>query len=260
MYDIVSLTRCYERVESLERALQQSVIDMPKEGISVMNVLILDRLTPEVRAIVDKYSGYDNVLVSEEVEGTDPNSFVRNRAALNRGLRAFDASGTQAKWVWLHDDDQILDSRYKEHLRAYLDMPGILALELVSLFVWNEDEDNPLVNLNQHNRSPQISRYLKGHRWPEDERQIHCTKQVQTKILRNPYRGKTLPFYIIDYGATNAEFREKMARVQIKDFRSTQYNRAWTEKPTLARLCDVIRELTPIELTTKQLKARGMFK
>lgn len=260
MYDIVSLTRCYEREESLEKVLQQSVIDMPKEGISVMNVLILDNVTPGVRTIIDKYSKYDNVIVSEDVEGTDPNSFVRNRLSLNRGLAAFDASGMEAKWTWLHDDDQVLQDRYKTDLKTYLDMQEVLAFNVVSLFIWEETED-PLINLNQFHNSPLISRYIRGHRWPEDGRAICCTKQVQTKIMRNPYRAKTLPLYILDYGASNAAFRQKMYDLQVADGKYDKYVRAWTEEPTLTRLSSILlNDIAPLELASKQMKVKGLMK
>lgn len=264
--DIVCLTRCKERTTSLAKCLFQSTKDMPEStGLKIMTVLIPDRPTKEVRDILNTVKEFPNVIVvPEEAGGFNGHRWGSTGGLdlLNRGLEYFDSLGHTAEWVWMRDDDWIFQESYKTELVTHLRIKNMLAFNLVSLFVWGQDaQGSDVVNLNQFHMSPIISRYKRGHRWPTDGRSICVTKEVQEKILRNPRRTKTLPFFLLDYGASSQKEREAMAAKQKAAGKDDRFTKAWTEEPLLVRLIDIlVSGKHPLEVAEEQMRRKGILR
>lgn len=244
-FDVVALSRCRSRVGRFARTLHHTVVEVPREtGLRIMTVVIIDRpKSPLVRKVAETYAGRDDVMIVEPRLNISGHAWGPNggMALLNKGLEAFDGAGHTAKWIWYHDDDQLLGPGYETTLADMLNAgDDMLAFIGVSQYLWCKKDGYMMVNVRPHHASSTFSRYKKGHRYPEDGRSFQNTAQLQPYITRRPDRTAILPFYILDIGLVFAEEREDFLRAQIWAGKVDNYIQKLAAPAQLAKLADIL--------------------
>lgn len=259
-YDIIALMRCQRRTWQFEKGLEQT-LSMPSQGIKVLSVLMPDRPTPEVQQLVDKYAGHSGVEVVNQTTVDGHRWAKTGMRGMNKTLDYLDAEGFRAPFIWFHDDDEVLASSWNVTLPQLLGT-DYLAFNATSLYIWGKDAaGRDLVNLNQFHYSPIISRYRPGDRFPEDGRSLQTTEAVHRLITRNSFRAKTLPFYLLDYGATTQEEREAMVKRMNAAGKDDLYTRSFLAPPVLVPVTDILTSgIHPIEFAEMQARKKGLMK
>ena len=263
MVKVAILLRCHRRTWQLEGVLDQCLRGFPEVGICPHVILMPDRPTEEVKAIVAKWGENERVLVVEPKKVEGHRWAKTGMIGLNQGLDAMEKAGIKPDWVHFRDDDEMLGIGWKTRLKKCLEDKDTLAWLAVSLYIWyDRAEESPAVNINQMHYSPIFFRYVKGDRFPEDGRSTQVTDRIQKRILRNKYRKRTLPFYLYDFGVTNYSQmdREAMVKRMNEAGKDDGYTRAFVDEPVLVDLDKIIREDTPpLDMITYQLRRKGLL-
>lgn len=254
---VAVLLRCQHRFWQLEWALAN--IQQLREliGWDFQVILMPDRPSEIVADIVQEAEEKDWV---HRVNIED--DYKRHRWAktammgLNMGLKWLDRQKIRPKWIWFHDDDEIIGTQHSKALAKCLENNKILAWLGTSLYSW--DQFNK-ININIFHHSPIFSRYRPGDRFPEDGQSVAVTEPVHKRIQRNMYRKKTLPFFIHDLSVMIEEERRKYIEKIRNSGKSDNYTRAFEEVPQIMDLGDIEKNYSVMDFTTFQARKRGLL-
>lgn len=241
-YDLFCRLRVHARPALTDKALDHLALRLPAANVSTFVVVCRDRTTPEVDAAIDKYRDLENVMVMDApVPVMTAKYGQRWIEVLNAMSDAFDAAGHTAHWSADTDDDVVFGpgwSSFREAHSLYgcLHDESVVAWEAISLFVW-DDKGN--VNLRQYHWSPWLSRYHRGdRRLPSHD--IRVSDRIQAYINDRPQSLRILPFYLLDYGTTDAKERETLYREYARAGKNDPYTRKYIQKPILRRLEEIL--------------------
>jgi len=163
------LLRCHRRTWQLKGVLKQCLEGLPQVGIVPEVILMPDKPTIEVSAIVDEFAQRPNVHIVTPPECTGHRWAKTGMEGLNYGMAYIDKNITGVEWVHFRDDDEMLGVGWEDNLASCLSDKDTLAWLALSLYIWEDLEDTePQVNLEMFHLSPIIFRYIKGDRFPTD--------------------------------------------------------------------------------------------
>lgn len=249
--DVVVLLRCRYRTWQLLKCFKNIRNIFQRNGMTYRIYCMPDRPTPEVRELLDNEDKYDTRMVPIN-DGEKGHRWAKSGLrGLNYCLDQLDDDGIIPRWLYFHDDDEILPVSCSEKLKECLNEPDILAWTATSLFAWGSINT---ININIFHHSPILFRYRVGDRFTEDGRSVQVTDPIHRRILRNPYRKKTLPFYIRDLSAFTAEDREEQIRRFKQSGKDDAYTRPFGQEPTIMRLEDIEKKWKPVDFFMYQYK------
>lgn len=241
-FDLLCLTRCYKRTQTLEQVLRMATKEFAYAGVKPFIVIAPDpRTTPEVRRVVWHFEqAYPEqiLLVEPSMPVMSPQHGQRWIQVLNEMCEAFDRTGHTADWVMDMDDDQLFSAGFVNQLRACLDS-GYWAWRSVALYLW--DEEGTQVNVRQYHWSPTIGRYQLGAR-RHTKRVIEVPDFVQDAIDEDRNRCATLPFYLLDYGTSCEKDRKLLYREYARAGKLDPYTQKYVTAPLLVPLEKILRD------------------
>lgn len=251
--DVVVLLRCRYRTWQLSQCIHNIRNILGLSSMTYRIYCMPDRPTDAVRCLLENTEKHDMRIVPIN-DGTDGHRWAKSgMIGLNMGLDQMDLDGVVPTWLYFHDDDEILPLSCGDKLEECLNDPDTLAWTATSLFTWGDINH---VNINIFHHSPIFCRYRGGDRFTEDGRSVQVTDPVHKRILRNPLRKKTLPFYIRDLSAMTEDDR----RAQVKRFRESgkddAYTRPFSLPPRIMKLEEIENNWNPVDFFMYQRQMR----
>lgn len=238
---LLCLVRCYQRVASLAKVLDMAAVTFPRIGVPTWIMVAPDpRATPEVKQLIqDAADVYERVqIITPELPVMSPQHGQRWIEQLNWMCDRFDEAGLSADWVVDLDDDQLWLPPCEDTLAACLADETVDAWRSVTLYDW---DGYCSINTKQYHWSPTIGRYRPGAR-RHTGRVIEIPDFVQDTIDTHPERQKTLPFYLLDVGTTDAQTRQRLYRDYARAGKLDPYTRRYVEEPRLMPLAKILAD------------------
>ena len=239
-YDLLCLTRCHHRAEGLTRVADLILKELPDAGVRTCLVLAPDPLaTPEVKQVAGRLGQDPNVVLHcPALPVLSSRHGQRWIQTLNEMCDAFDQRGHEAPWLFDFDDDAVFSPGWEEKLPALLADESMDVYEAISLFLWDDAEEQ--VNVLQHHWSPRLGRYRAGARRSLD-RELHVVDFVQASIEKGG-RMKKMPWYLLDFGSATEADRQACFRACARAGKLDPYTKAYIRPPLLRPLADILRE------------------
>lgn len=258
--EIAILLRCRYRVWQLSFVLKNIYDLFDGTGIDYRVILMPDRPTAGVQNVIRYHTKKhaNHILVCNINDGCKGHRWAKTgMQGLNQGLKFMDEYNIRPRWVWFHDDDEVIPVKAKNKLVECLQDEDTLAWVATSLYLWDSFRQ---ANINIFHYSPIIFRYRPGDRFPEDGRSTQVTEQIQKRILRNIYRKKTLPFFLYDLSAMTR--KDRTAQIQrFKDSNKDDlYTRSFSEPPQVMSITDIEKSFTPQAFAEFQARKKGLMR
>jgi hypothetical protein len=230
--DVVVLLRCRYRVWQLAACFQNIEQVFADTELEYLIYCLADRATPEVWCELEREQAINPRLrIVVMNDGTKGHRWARTGMhGLNVGLDHVDGDDVRPAWIYFHDDDEILPKDCGRTLERCLNEKDILAWTATSLFLWDNFRN---VNINIFHHTPIFFRYRLGDRFPEDGRSVSTTDWIHKRILRNPFRKKTLPFFIKDLSALNRAERQEQVERFKRSGKDDSYTRPFSRPPCI---------------------------
>jgi hypothetical protein len=230
------MLRCHRRARALYHVLSE-LRRYRGLGIEIRIHALLDRPTPEVKALLEIFSGlirtrwYPDFVVLSKVGGE------RFREAKMEQFEQIKAWPERPDWVLLQDDD-----RWFEPLGATEELPKALADPNVdmwyarSLFVWDKRDQ---INVRRKHNSPVLFRCRNRDQYPLD-RDVQAPVPLHDEAICKARTG-LLETPLLDYGTFSQEERDKTFNAFWEARKRDKYVYSIQEEPELISVDEILK-------------------
>jgi len=231
-FDLVAIVFAHARAQTLDEALEQILVELPKHGLRTAAVIHTDRCTPPVRTVVQKWldTGFVLGTIDSKVPVRSPEHGETFNLARSSGLWFLDYLGVKAQWASFWDDDWLLadPARAVRALLLHMDVPYWKA---AILFAWTPDGQ---INIRQHHCSPLFFRYQPYmHMHPKWH--THVPEELRMQ------EGEILGSYLLDRGAATVEERLALYKECARAGKCDAYTQRLVQPPQLKTMAEVLK-------------------
>lgn len=231
-YDLVAVVFAHARPGTLWDALAQILVDLPKRGLRTSALIVTDRCTPAVAAVVKEWldTGRPLAAMPAPLPLRSAQHGEKFNAAREAALRRLDYLGVKTRWVSFWDDDWTLlhPATAARALLLDLDVPY---WNTAVLFQWDEDGR---INVRQHHCSPLFFRY-------QPELHMHPVWHTHVPEELRGAASEILGTYLIDRGAVTPAERVALYRDCAKAGKCDPYTQRLVQPPQLKTVEEVLK-------------------